>query len=157
MESIEITARDGGDGQLLPIGKHPTYPELRELERQILESCEPAECPVTDHWADGIYGREMFIPAGTVLTGKIHRFATLNFLMQGEITVTTPDGMKRIKAPAIFTSEPGCKKAGYAHTDVIWVNVHPTKLRDVASIEAKFIQPESPVLISKEAPCLGAQ
>jgi len=157
METTQITASDGGDGHLLPIGKKPTYQELRELERQILERCEQTECPVTHHWADGIYGREMFIPAGTVLTGKIHRFATLNFLMQGEITVTTPDGMKRIKAPAIFTSEPGCKKAGYAHTDVVWVNVHPTKLRDVASIEAKFIEPEVPALITKEAPCLGAQ
>lgn len=157
METTQITASDGGDGQLLPIGRQPTYQELRALEIQILENCEQTECPVTHHWADGIYGREMFIPAGTVLTGKIHRFATLNFLMQGEITVTTPDGMRRIKAPAIFTSEPGCKKAGYAHTDVIWVNVHPTKLRDVASIEAKFIEPEAPAFISKEAPCLGAQ
>lgn len=158
MDDSQITAGSGGDGQLLPIGRSPSYGELRQLESAIASQCEPVDCPVTHHWADGIYGREMFIPAGTVLTGKIHRFSTLNFLMQGEITVTTPDGMRRISAPAIFTSDPGCKKAGYAHTDVVWVNVHPTKLRDVDAIESKFIEPEAPVLISsEEVPCLGEQ
>lgn len=141
--------------EILPIGECPTYEQLRELEAAIVSTGDPSECPETHHWADGMYGREVFIPAGTVLTGKIHKQSTLNFLMQGEITVTTPDGMRRLKAPAIFTSEAGCKKAGYAHTDVIWVNVHPTKLRDLASIEAKFIEPEAPLMLNKESVCLG--
>jgi len=137
MDDSQITAGSGGDGQLLPVGRSPSYGELRRLESAIASQCEPVDCPVTHHWADGIYGREMFIPAGTV---------------------PTPDGMRRISAPAIFTSDPGCKKAGYAHTDVVWVNVHPTKLRDVDAIESKFIEPEAPVLISsEEVPCLGEQ
>ncbi len=99
----------------------------------------------------------MRIPAGTVLTGKVHRFATLNVLVKGEITVTTPTGMQRLVAPAIFTSPPGCKKAGFAHTDVVWLNVHPTKLRDIEAIEEKFIEPESPALTVGDIPCLGEQ
>lgn len=126
----------------LPI--NPTYEQLRRLETEMLK-LPPAEAPVTHHFAHGVYGREMFIAAGTILTGKIHRFATLNFLMQGEITVTTPEGVRRIVAPAIFTSKPGCKKVGYAHTDVIWVNVHPTRMTDLAAIEQKFIEPEAPL------------
>lgn len=124
------------------LGNKPTREALRALEGEI-RKLPAVDCPVTHHFADGIYGREMHIPAGTVLTGKVHRFSTLNLLIQGEITVTTPDGMKRISAPAVFVSEPGTKKAGYAHTDVTWVNVHPTKLRDLASIEEKFIEPET--------------
>lgn len=119
----------------------PTYDQIKALEREIAKLPE-VEAPVTHHFAHGVYGREMFIPAGTVLSGKIHRFSTLNVLVQGEITVTTPDGVKRLKAPAIFTSDPNCKKVGYAHTDTIWLNVHPTKITDVASIEQKFIVPE---------------
>lgn len=129
---------------------NPSYEQLRELEHAMLTQLEPAEAPVEHHFAYGIYGREMFIPAGTMLTGKIHRFSTMNILLEGEITVTTPDGMKRLSAPAIFTSPPGCKKAGYAHTDVRWVNVHPTKLTDVASIERKFIEPEAPHMLQHE-------
>ena len=138
--------------------RNPSYEQIRQLEVAMLENLEPAEAPVTHHFADGIYGREMFIPAGTMLTGKIHRFSTLNLLLKGDITVTTPDGVRRIQAPAIFVSPPGCKKVGYAHTDTIWVNVHPTKLRDLASIEQKFIAPEEPLAITKETnPCLGEQ
>lgn len=140
---------------ILPCGPNPTYEQLLDLESAIIESGDTVDFVETHYWADGVYGRELFIPAGTVLTGKIHKHSTLNFLMQGEITVTTPEGMRRIKAPAIFTSDPGCKKAGYAHTDVIWVNVHPTKLKDLASIEAKFIEPESQLMVKKENLCLG--
>ncbi|MGX9958523.1 hypothetical protein ACW0US_07055 [Xanthomonas euvesicatoria] len=140
-----------GQGIARLSGRQPTMDELHTLEDAIRQLPEQ-ECPVEHHFADGVYGRAMHIPAGTVLTGKVHRFSTLNVLVQGEITVTTPHGMQHLKAPAIFTSEPGCKKAGFAHTDVVWLNVHPTKLRDIASIEAKFILPEAPALIEGEAP-----
>ncbi|WP_332823563.1 hypothetical protein [Stutzerimonas kunmingensis] len=122
----------------------PSYDRIKELEQEIVK-LPPVETPVTHHFAHGVYGREMFIPAGTVLTGKIHRYSTLNLLIEGEITVTTPEGMKRISAPAVFVSPPNCKKVGFAHTDVRWVNVHATRMTDVASIEQKFIVPEPPV------------
>lgn len=137
-------------------GVHPTAGQLARLEDAIRE-LPPVECPVTHHFADGIYGRECFIPAGSVLTGKVHKHSTLNLLIEGEITVTTPEGMRRIVAPAVFVSPAGCKKAGYAHTDVRWVNVHPTKLTDLAAIEAKFIEPEAPASLEYDGSltCLG--
>ena len=135
----------------------PTPGELKALERAIVQ-LPPADTSETHHFADGIYGREMFIPAGTVLTGKIHRFSTLNVLIEGEITVTTPEGMRRLKAPAIFVSPPGGKKAGFAHTDVRWLNVHPTEETDLAAIESQFIEPEDlPARITQEVACLGQQ
>lgn len=132
-----------GAGELSPIDglRDPTYAQVKALESEIAKLPD-VDCPVTHHFADGIYGREMFIPAGTVLTGKIHRFSTLNLLIQGDITVTTPEGVRRIQAPAVFVSPPNCKKVGYAHTDTRWVNVHPTKFTDLSAIEAKFIVPE---------------
>ena len=129
----------------LTVCANPSYAQVRQLEAQIAK-LPAVDCPVTHHFADGIYGREMFIPAGTVLTGKLHRFSTLNFLMQGDITVSTPEGVKRIQAPAIFVSAPDGKKVGFAHTDTVWVNVHPTKLTDIDAIEQKFIVPEESAL-----------
>lgn len=136
----------------------PSYEQIRELERAIA-TMPPAECVQTDHFADGIYGRELFIPAGTVLTGKIHKHSTLNLLIQGRIKVTSADGSVRdMEAPAIFVSPPGCKKVGYAITDTIWVNVHPTKLTDPSAIESKFIAQEAPLLEhGGSAQCLGSQ
>lgn len=135
----------------------PTYAQIRELERAIAQLPQ-AEFKETHHFAEGIYGRELFIPAGTVLTGKIHRHSTLNILLQGRIKVTNADGaVRELSAPAVFVSPPGCKKVGLALEDTIWLNVHPTRLKDLAAIESKFIVPEAPALTDEETPCLGSQ
>lgn len=121
----------------------PSTTQIQAL-KAALSSFPPADLRVTDHYAHGIYGRELFIPAGSALVGKKHRFSTLNILLKGRIHVTGPDGsVCEMVAPAIFTSAPGTEKVGYAVEDTIWVNVHPTKLTDVAAIEAKFIEPET--------------
>lgn len=149
-EQSILPVTDGAGGLVsVDLPANPTYEQLKALEGEIAK-LPTAECPVEHHFADGIYGREMFIPAGTVLTGKIHRHSTLNILIQGDITVTTPEGMRRIQAPAVFVSPPYTKKAGFAHTDVRWINVHPTKFTDLSAIEAKFIVPEEfPALEAK--------
>ena len=147
---MDLTLRDGAIA--------PTYDQIRTLEAEIAK-LPPAELVETHHFAHGVYGRELFIPAGTVLTGKIHRDSTLNVLIQGCIRVTSEDGtVKEMEAPAVFVSPPGCKKVGFAITDTIWLNVHPTKLTDLAAIEAKFIVHEEPLLEhGGSEQCLGQQ
>jgi quercetin dioxygenase-like cupin family protein len=76
------------------------------------------------HFAPGIYMRELFIPKGTVLTGRIHKTEHMNILSQGELTVWTEDGMKRVKASTVIRSQPGMKRVGYAHEDSVWITVH---------------------------------
>ncbi len=127
----------------------PSYEQIRALEREIAK-LPPVEAPITHHFAHGVYGREMFLPAGSIITGKMHRHSTLNVLLEGEITVTTPEGVKRISAPAVFVSPPLCKKVGYAHTDVRWLNAHATRMTDVDAIEQKFIVPEEPHMLTNQ-------
>jgi hypothetical protein len=124
----------------------PTYDQIRTLEAEIAK-LPPADIRVEHYFAHGVYGRALFISAGTALTGKIHRESTLNILLKGCIRVTGEDGaVREMEAPAVFVSPPNCKKVGFAITDTIWINVHPTKLTDLAAIEAKFIVPEAPLL-----------
>ncbi len=81
----------------------------------------PSEVQITpqvNHYlADGIYGREIELKAGTVLTGHKHKYSTINFLSEGELSVLSIQGYGRIKAPAIFVSPKGVKRLGFAHTD----------------------------------------
>src|SRR5574340_659286 len=42
---------------------------------------------VNHHFTDGVYAREMHIPAGHVVVGKIHRHEHLNFISKGRATV----------------------------------------------------------------------
>jgi len=96
---------------------------------------------VHHHFAPGVYMRELRIPAGAVLTGKIHRTEHLNILAQGEISVLTEHGVRRLAAPCVIKSSPGIKRAGYAHTDVVWICVHPTTTTDLDKLEAELIAP----------------
>ena len=90
---------------------------------------------IKHHFAPGVYVRELFIPADTLLTGKTHRFETMNILVSGTILVTTDEGVKELTGPLIFNSKAGSKKAGYAKTDVIFLNVHAIESTDVDEIE----------------------
>ena len=120
----------------------PTVEHIQDFET-VLAAMPQAEHFTGHYFADGMYGRALLIPAGTCLTGKMHRHRHLNFLMQGTIRVWTEQGMKDLEAPQIIVSEPGTKRVGYAYTDVIWVTVHATDKTDLAEIEAEVIIPET--------------
>jgi quercetin dioxygenase-like cupin family protein len=86
-----------------------------------------------------VYGRELFIPAGTTLTGKIHKFTNMNILLEGEMMVLTEHGPKHVRAGHVEVAPAGSKRAGYALTDCRWLNVHGTHETDVEMIESEFI------------------
>ena len=45
---------------------------VMQIEKEMLEH-EQVEMPVTHHFSKDLYARELFIPAGTLLVGKIHK------------------------------------------------------------------------------------
>lgn len=109
------------------------------------------------HFAPGVYLRQLLIPAGVVVTGKIHRSKHLTIIASGTVKITTDHGVEEITGPAVFVSEPGIKKAAYAVTDVTVMNVHPTDSVDVDEIEKEFIAPSFEALEQENKPCLGGQ
>lgn len=113
------------------------------MEAEMLHMPQVVMTPV-HHFAEGLYARELLIPAGTVIVGKVHLAEHLNFLMKGDITVWTDDGMKRLQAPCILKSRPGVKRVGLTHEDTIWVTVHATdeiEGCDVVALENKLTVP----------------
>lgn len=91
--------------------------------------------PVHEEYGCTNYAREIFLPKGSIVIGKIHRHEHLNFIMQGRVTVTTEHGKKTIEAPAVFVSEVGLKRAVHAEEDTIWVTVHMTKHAGEAQLD----------------------
>jgi len=85
-----------------------------------------SELPIDDLIYDGIYYRAITMPAGTCAVGKIHHDDHICILEQGDLSVMTDDGIKRLQAPARFIAKAGLKKIAYAHTDVIFSTVHRT-------------------------------
>lgn len=99
------------------------------------------EGKITHHFGTGVYGRELFIPAGQVIVSKIHRGKTLSVIAQGEITVISEEGAHLHVAPSVFVSPPFTKRVVISHTDVVWVTSHenPDELRDLEKIEERII------------------
>lgn len=103
------------------------------------------------HFADGLYAREIFIPKGTTLTGKIHRTEHINIISKGDISVLTEDGIKRIQAPCTLISKPGTKRVGYAHEDTVWTTIHASSERDLDKLEEALIAPSHAALETKDS------
>tara|TARA_R110000824_G_scaffold186811_1_gene368033 strand:+ start:212 stop:736 length:525 start_codon:yes stop_codon:yes gene_type:complete len=96
------------------------------------------QCPLKHYFSDGIYVREIFIPAGMVIVGKIHKHRHPNFLLKGKVMVITEQkGEEIIEGPCFMMSEGGTKRALYSITDLLWTTIHhnPTNTEDLEKIE----------------------
>jgi quercetin dioxygenase-like cupin family protein len=93
-------------------------------------------------FAQGLYAREVTLPAGTIATGLIHGQEHICIISQGRVEVLTESGGARIiEAPATFVVPRGAKNCVRAVTDCVWTTIHATELRDVAAIEAAVTLP----------------
>src|SRR3954470_20694219 len=115
-----------------------TRDKVRTAEA-FLKQQPQVELETHHYFSDGVYAREIKIPAGIILTGEIHKFKQLNILSKGEMSVLTEDGMKRVSAPFTVVSPAGTKRIAYAHTECVWTTVHGTDETDVDAIRSKFI------------------
>lgn len=103
------------------------------------------QCPLKHSFSPGLYVREISIPAGFLLTGKIHRHKHPNFLLKGTVQVITEEGgYELLTGPISIMSPPGTKRALQTKTQVIWVTVHhnPTNTKDLKELE-KIVIAES--------------
>lgn len=112
--------------------------KLQRLEDALFAG-KTVDLPVKHHFSRGVYARELFIPKGTVLVGKIHKFSQINIVSKGDISVLTEDGIKRVKSGTTIVSPPGVKRAGYAHEDTIWTTIHGTQETDLDKLEDELI------------------
>lgn len=91
------------------------------------------------------YAREMFIPKGTLIIGKIHRHQHLNIISKGKVVVYTEFGEKHLEGPITFVSEIGLKRSVYAVEDTLWTTIHLTQFvgeENLSKIEEEVIAPD---------------
>lgn len=113
-------------------------PEILSIESAIA-AMPQVDLPVEHYRIKGVYVRSLFIPEGTVLTGKIHNAENIAILAQGTIKVCDGDKSYEISAPKIMVDKPGVKRLGYAVTDVTFITVHRTDGESIADIEAELV------------------
>ena len=106
--------------------------EFQDLYKSELDAggLTPAPYEYTHHFSDphpvfgcAMYGRELALPAGAIIVGKIHKYPVLNVLLKGQLVVVSETGRKHLTAPATYMSEPGVRRVGYVVEDCVWLNV----------------------------------
>lgn len=124
-----------------------------------MKKFDQIEIPVRHYFADGVYCREVRIPAGTLVTGKIHKYEHINIMSSGEMSVLTERGILRVRAPFTTVSLPGIKRIAYVHEDAVWTTIHRTDLTDPSEIEEHFIAADEAAyqafLTAEHIPCLS--
>lgn len=104
--------------------------KIERLEDAMMLVEEKVDIPVKSLFINGMYAREILIPKGTLLTGRVHKEEYVDIMLSGDISVATPDGVKRYTGVNILHGRAGRKRAGYAHEDTRWITVHRTEIKD---------------------------
>jgi hypothetical protein len=95
---------------------------------------------------DGMYFRQLTIPAGLVVVSKRHAREHLCTISKGSATVFTEDGMTLVVGPYSFVSPAGCKRVLLVHEEIVWATVHRTEFTDIADIERDVLMDETLLL-----------
>jgi hypothetical protein len=129
---------------------------LDELEVAMLENFEPVHCLTTHKFTDGMYIREIFMPAGSLITSKIHKTEHPYIVSYGKVAVSIDgDDWDEITAPYTGITKPGTRRVLYILEDCIWTTFHrvddmKSKYNDlnddekeniVKEIEEKILEP----------------
>lgn len=115
------------------------------LQREVAKMPQ-VELPTNHYFADGMYCRELFRPAGTLIVGKVHLKEHFYIVASGTVCVTTDQGVREVTGPEVIVSQPGTKRAVLALTDATCFTVHRTELTDLDEIERELIEPDAEAL-----------
>ena len=99
---------------------------------------------LTDHcFADGMYCRSLWRPAGTLIVGKIHKKEHFYIVAHGTVQVTIDERVIEIIGPKVIISPIGTKRAVLAITDATCITVHKTDKTILEEVEDDLIEPEN--------------
>jgi mannose-6-phosphate isomerase-like protein (cupin superfamily) len=137
----------------VPAAHLPIY----RLESELLKLPQ-VEMPLDHDFCNGLYARTMHIPAGTVLTGAVHRDESFFVVRKGHLVVTTDNGTAEVGPGFMSVTRANTKRAGVALTDVEVTTFHanPTNETDPQTIWDMYTIP-APAIEAVKNPQLENQ
>jgi hypothetical protein len=118
----------------------------QEDQRQAILNMEAAllslpqiELNAKHYLCKGLYTRELFMPKGSAVTGKIHVKEHIVTIVYGDVSVATNDGVERIVGPCTFIGKAGSKRALFMHEDTLWLATHATDATTVEECENTLV------------------
>lgn len=127
-----------------------------DLLEGAMSSLQPVNCPLKHRFTPGLYTREIFMPAGSLITSLIHKTTHQFMILKGKVSVFSEnDGEQLLEAGYVGITTPGTRRVLYIHEDCVWITCHALpfisgdenlfseedKLKVVAGIEDIIIEP----------------
>lgn len=87
----------------------------------------PVTCPLVHLFTPGLYVRQIRMPAGTMLTSRVHKTTHPFIVLCGCISVISESERVTYDAsivPYVGVTPAGTRRALYAHTDTVWATFH---------------------------------
>lgn len=131
------------DALVAPVS-NPTLADIQRLQEATAQ-LQQQELQVEHTFLPGQYLRKLVMPAGTLVVGKRHRHQHA-LIVTGHVTVRTEHGMVELEGTHVIDSQPGMKRAIFAHQDSVLITSHLTEETDLDRIEAYVIMPDDAVL-----------
>ena len=108
-------------------------------------------CSIFHRFRNGVYVREIIMPAGALCVGHKHKMPYMNQMLAGKILVLKNDG-SWVELDAPFTGEGEMeRKVGIVMETVVWQNIIATDETDPAKIEDMFIDKDEEERVAIEA------
>ena len=116
----------------------------RQFERRVValahalrEVCMEVEMPVIHRFAPGIYIREIFMPANSVVIGNLHHTEHFNLVLTGACHVLINGETHDLHAGDTMVSKAGARKMLLIHEDCRWQTIHanPDDCQDIEALD----------------------
>jgi len=149
MNDFAVVRRDSG----IDLRDAPKLADIQRLHA-VLGTMPQVHIEPRHYFANGMYGRELMMPAGTLIVGKIHKHEHLAIMVYGDILVyTEAGGKKRLKGYNMMVSPPETKRVVYPFEDTLWITIHldPSNKRDADALEPELITPDDPAVLESFA------
>lgn len=135
----------------------PTQDSIKALFRfeDTLKRFPAMDMPIQHFHIQGVYVRRIFMPAGSCVVSRVHKYDNVTLILFGSCVVYQNGERWHLQAGDVFKTEAGTKRALYMLEDCIWATVHNNEagVKDEAEI-LEFLttndESEAVALISKE-------
>ncbi len=91
------------------------------------------------HFSDGVYAKQMVIPAGHVVGSHAHTYSHLSVLAKGSVIIEVDGVQKEVSGPACLEIKAGREHRVFAKTDAVWFCIHATDETDAAKVDEVLV------------------
>lgn len=122
---------------------------VNKIEAAMQAANNPVECPLIHRFTDKMYIREIFMPKGTLLTSRIHKFESPFVISQGKVAVSIDGGSWVVyEAPYTGITKAETRRLLYIIEDTIWSTFHVNEdnEQDIETLEHRYTYMSNPLL-----------